>query len=369
MKLFSLLVILLYSFLNSYTLSQDFEYNCNLELSINGKDLIDNKYPLTRISDIVIMPNNDILILDMDEQTIFCFDSSGVFQKKIGRHGKGPCEFLGPHALELVDSNNILVADNGNRRFSLINIANSEVKIFPFPNEIKILRDFKIDSQRNIYVESIDIKFVNKVMKERTLLSKFNDELEFITYIDSSDYYDGRVRLGPKKILVRVPYPNKLYWNVLPNNTIVVADAHNDVIKFYSSDNNMKTVSLNLSKNILNEKAKRHYYENNIFLEDDGSWGKMVPDYVKKKLIFPKYLPQIYNIIVNPIDENILIQITEYYKGEAEFIYCDFNGKLGKNRILKQKCFNQNTKIRGSYLYTYGELTDEFPVLYKFSIN
>ncbi len=363
-----ILLVFYLSLIHISTFAQELNYDYSLDFTINGSNLLDNKYSLTRISDVVMNSKEELFVLDMDEQTIYFFDPKGQFNKKIGRVGKGPCEFLGAHKFELIEQSKLVVVDNGNRRFTILDPYGIEdCKIFSYPKEIKIVKDFKVDNKNEIFIESIDVKFIDKKMQKRTILSKYDENFKFISVIDSSDYYIERKKLGPNKVKVRVPYPNKMIWDILPNNNVIVGNVHKDVVRIYTGSSCEK-ISLSVEKIFINQKHKEYYFKTNSFLQEDGTWKQEAPIYVRNSLEFPKYRPLINDFIVDPTNKKILINISTD-RGNPNYLICNLDGKVLKRIKLSTNIFNEYTSIFDNFLTTHNVSNDGFPILLKYSSN
>ena len=79
----------------------------------------------------LIISDDLIYISDTGRSMIHVFDSKGNFLSSIGSSGRGPTEFMAQNKIEY-NENKLIVFDQGNRRFTIINIKDNSFTIFPF---------------------------------------------------------------------------------------------------------------------------------------------------------------------------------------------------------------------------------------------
>ena len=85
------------------------------DLEIKGSGEIEEQM-FQSINTLDVDPAGNMYILDEQAGNIKIFDSSGNFQKTIGRKGQGPGEFGLPISLFLTRQNQIIVNDMGQRK-------------------------------------------------------------------------------------------------------------------------------------------------------------------------------------------------------------------------------------------------------------
>jgi hypothetical protein len=92
--------------------------------------------PVLDASDVAILPNGNVMVLDASNQRVLRFDSSGAYLGRFGRRGEAAGEFMAPLFLEAADSE-VFVFDIGLR----------PRRVTAFDSSGVFLRRFNIDLQ------------------------------------------------------------------------------------------------------------------------------------------------------------------------------------------------------------------------------
>lgn len=112
----------------------------------------------------IVCIENDLLVSDCENDTLYLIDYKGMLKKKIGRTGNAPGEFLYPTGITQ-NENNIFVLDAKNWR---VQIFDREMN---YENEIPIIlpdetskngwyfTSIAVDGDGNIYIGSLDERF------------------------------------------------------------------------------------------------------------------------------------------------------------------------------------------------------------------
>ncbi len=123
----------------------------------------------------VALPNGDVLIADghwprpttaqQDGDRLVRYTKDGTFVRDYGKMGRGPGEFMGPHAMALDSQGRIFVADRSNNRIQIfdkdLNYLDSW-KHFGRPSGITILKDDTIlvaDSESGVILDGPPASF------------------------------------------------------------------------------------------------------------------------------------------------------------------------------------------------------------------
>lgn len=363
----SLFFVLSYIAFAQLFFSQTLDYKLINDFTVGEEGVLNDSLFIVSISDIAINKKGNIYALDKGANTIWVINESGEFITKIGREGKGPGELIDAHNIEIIYWDNIIIVDNGLRRFTIFDQNNKYKRSINFPEFLNIVRKFKVDDMNNILVESIEYKLENKEMITRTLLFRFDDNLNLLNKIDSSNYYLERMYFNEQNIRVKCPYPDKLIWDVLPNGEILVATAHSKAFKIYDADVGYKTIQINSDRSVISEADKLNFFKKNEFLQSDGSWGIGAPDYVKRGLKFPEYLP-LFNTFIIDTNHNIILIESIPSNTKTKFLLYSFDGKYIKERLLPSNIFNQTTTIDGDHLYNFINRVDAFSSINRYSL-
>lgn len=368
MSKLSLLIILSSITFMTLIFSQTLNYQVKKEFIVGEGGVLNDSLLTVNISDIAINKEGIIYALDKGANTIWVINERGDFITKVGQQGKGPGELIDAHNIEIIYKNNIIIADNGLRRFTIFDQNNHYKKSVNYPEFINIIRKFKVDNTNNILVEAIYYRMENKDMVTRTLLYKFDDNLNLLSKIDSSDYYLERMHFNEQNIRVKCPYPDKLIWDLLPNGNVLVTTAHTGAFKIYEANNYYRTIKINGERSVITEVDKSNYFNKNEFLQNDGSWAKGAPAYVNKGLKFPDYLPLVNNFVIDTNSNAILIESIPS-DTKTKFLLYSFNGESMGEKLLPSNIFNQTTTISGNHLYNFVNSADEFSSINIYSIT
>ena len=116
--------------------------------------------------DIAVSANGVVYICDMGNNKVFAFDSSGKFQRAIGRKGKGPGDLFFPKAIAIDETGNLVVCEDFGRRIQILTPTGkylNSYKLKKFSNDIDVL------TSKRIVVYSPP-----KTFESRKLLSIYN---------------------------------------------------------------------------------------------------------------------------------------------------------------------------------------------------
>ncbi|OQB61607.1 MAG: Virginiamycin B lyase [Bacteroidetes bacterium ADurb.Bin145] len=130
-------------------------------------------------NDVLVVPSGDIFVADGEVNfRIVHFDPQGKFIKAWGKEGKGPGEFVCPHAI-VSDSKGLLyVADRGNTRIQIFDQNGKFIDQWP---DIIVPFDLWIDSEDNVWACGYGplrtkAEYANLPRSNDNLIVKFNPQ-------------------------------------------------------------------------------------------------------------------------------------------------------------------------------------------------
>lgn len=94
--------------------------NGKIDLTIGGENEQRAGYEFSYITGLAVDAKGRIYVCDASESNIKVFSARGLFEFAIGRKGEGPAEFRGPQNIAFSSEGLLWVADNTNRRISIL---------------------------------------------------------------------------------------------------------------------------------------------------------------------------------------------------------------------------------------------------------
>ena len=108
-----------------FTPSFAYSFEC-----INSQVLYDIKPGADQPSDISVVPNGDIYLVDGVNNRIMVLDSRGGLKFSFGKQGGGEGEFKYPLGIDISDQGEVFVADSGNHRIQVFDLKGNFLFLF-----------------------------------------------------------------------------------------------------------------------------------------------------------------------------------------------------------------------------------------------
>jgi hypothetical protein len=196
-RIFAFIVILMIFRLFGTALNQNFKI-----VKIIGDDQSDCFF--SEISDAILTPCKDVIILDARENFIARFDWSGNFINRIGQKGKGAGDFLWPTSADIFNGK-LYILDRFNNRFAESDLELNNLRYFKLPQKIKMPRILTVLDEKNFLVDCISfnnpndpkICTIEKTKKVSTKISNMFFEHTPIEVHSKSKDDRTASRLGP----------------------------------------------------------------------------------------------------------------------------------------------------------------------------
>lgn len=185
------------------------------DLEIKGSGEIEEQM-FQSINTLDVDPAGNMYILDEQAGNIKIFDSSGNFQKTIGRKGQGPGEFGLPISLFLTRQNQIIVNDMGQRKIQF------------FDKEGNYLKEYSIAERFLFFGPMVtangDLIASHTIPQEKsvTVLGKFNPGFEpTLTYasipLDTPPVVNIFVARSLTSLRWTLTYDDEIIWGDIKN--------------------------------------------------------------------------------------------------------------------------------------------------------
>lgn len=174
------------------------------------------------IRDLEVGREGNLHVLDVGERAIRVFDASGEPLRRVGRNGRGPGEFLGPHGLALDATDHLFVYDPLQRRVSQYDadgahVQDHEVPIVSFgPGAYAgIARDGRL----------VDVQ---QVLRPDTVLEYRIRRRDLRTAADEREPFPScdlpvRTELRHEYGIAGIPYEPDRVWHVDPDRGVLCA--------------------------------------------------------------------------------------------------------------------------------------------------
>ena len=108
-----------------FTPSISYSFEC-----INSQFLFDIKPGADQPSDISVVPNGDIYLVDGVNNRIIVLDSRGELKFSFGKQGGGEGEFKYPLGIDISDQGEVFIADSGNHRIQVFDLKGNFLYMF-----------------------------------------------------------------------------------------------------------------------------------------------------------------------------------------------------------------------------------------------
>jgi hypothetical protein len=106
------------------------------------------------ISDAILTPNKDVIILDARESFIARFDWNGNFINRIGQKGKGAGDFLWPTSADIFNGK-LYILDRFNNRLAESDLELNNLRYFKLSQKITMPRIVKVLDEKNFLIDYI----------------------------------------------------------------------------------------------------------------------------------------------------------------------------------------------------------------------
>ncbi len=97
---------------------------------VNSRFLFDIKPEADQPSDISVVPNGDIYLVDGVNNRIIVLDSRGELKYSFGKLGGGESEFKYPLGIDISDQGKVFIADSGNHRIQVFDLKGNFLYLF-----------------------------------------------------------------------------------------------------------------------------------------------------------------------------------------------------------------------------------------------
>lgn len=318
------------------------------DLEIKGSGEIEEQM-FQSINTMDVDEEGNMYILDEQAGNIKIFDSSGSFQKTIGRKGQGPGEFGMPISLFLTRQNQIIVNDMGQRKIQF------------FDKEGNYLKEFSIAEKFLFFgpmvTSSGDLIATHTIPQEKpvTVLEKFNPEFESIlTYTSIPFDTPPVVNIFVARSLT------SLRWAVTYEDEIIWGDTKNPEYKihFHGMDGKLiKTI-------------RRDYDPVPITADDKGRLMEETfgdnPARDQWDVRFPDNYPPFSGFSFDDLD-HFFVRRFEKEKNENDNLYDIFDAE---GRYIAQLRLRMNPMIwKKGHMYTIEDDEEGFKVVKRYKVN
>ena len=329
-----------------------------------GGDTGDEKYILSRPTDIAYDSRGNLFILDSRDKCIKKYSPAGKHIITFGRKGQGPGEMTRPYNIEIDPDDNIVVYDFSGRRFSVFSNDGENIATKRFNERIWI---FCITHSGKYLIETH--KWNLKPGKgDLHKIILYSPDLTYEMTIDSAYVNENLfVSEGNRFTNIPVPFHDRLFWTILPSENIVTAWSGDYNIKIFTPEGDVIKSFRHKGKKIkVTAKDKNEHFNSLGFATSDGGASKGVPQFVRDKTELPKYKP-FFTYILADNEGNILVRLYEKKGNNYLWDVFDKNGKYLTKIALPE--FNRWITFYNKHIATIIYAEDEFPVVVQYRIK
>lgn len=331
------------------------------------KNGADNKEgALTNPTKICVDSKENIFVLESDEKCVKKYSGTGSFIKKIGQPGSGPGEIKSCYAMELDDSDNIILHDQGKKTFIRYNNNGDLIDEINLPFFID---RYKYNTGGGLYIEKTKDGTFGKINGHLNLLSSYTSDFAVKNVIDSCRIKSMKQLTNPR-VAVERPFHFRMLWGVSKDN-IWVALTENYNVKIYSPDGKfIKSFEGKAKKVKVTEKDKKAFFGNLQFTSGEGDGSKMneAPDWLLKGTEFPDFKPLISDILLDA-EGNVLIKTSYEINQKNVWDYYKNDGTLIKNILVPATVKGESAFLSAGYLYAVKETDNGNFTVERYSIN
>jgi len=324
-------------------------------------EISDYSYPdiiLERPIDITNDEKGNVYVLDYRASDIKKLDKHGEILEIIGRPGRGPGDFHRP-SLMTYSKGQLFVYDQGNQRLCGLTSKGEYIKSVNFSLMDGSIR--KIDSlpHGDIVIEREKTYYEDPERPQKCILEIYSSELEYKKTVYSQDIWRNRFITTPKTTNIPQPYPSLVYWDISPDGKIIIGFSNEYKIEIYDpSKGRLYSFSHDYKPVKVTKDDKERFFSNLTSVSSEGIKINGAPEYIKKKISFPKYKPAFINILVDP-EGNILV--TKYRNEGQTHIHFDAFDSKGD--------FINEVKVRGDVPFPYLSSMMSFSNSYLWSVK
>jgi len=174
----------------------------DLQLDFNNK--AGENYFLIAADDIKVTLSKNILLLDSEQHKVFIFSPDLKLKNVFGEFGQGPGEFLNPTRIQTDLNGSIYVLDIGNNRIEKFDSTGAYLNSVRRNSKDHIgldLASFDISSAGDIYISSINEKLVSVLNQNGDIVDEFGDRL----------YKKDRLNINLNRTIIKIDSKDNIY--------------------------------------------------------------------------------------------------------------------------------------------------------------
>jgi hypothetical protein len=257
------------------------------------------------LSSIAVAPSGDIFIGDVFNKNIRKLSPAGKFLKVFGRPGKGPGDLDSAGEIT-VSERFLIVSELKNRRFSIFDLDGRFIRHVKLDFKA-FLKEFRRLDNGQFLVEFWTMKAEKKELFQEFILALYSTDLKYIKTICRQRVYRNKMILKPFRTNIPHPFNNDVYWDILPQNRLVIGYSRNYELEIHDLANRkVKRFSHDYKPQKVTELDKKKYFGSLMFFHSSGKVEKGAHPVIKEHTEFPQYKPA-FEYIMTDCQGNILV--------------------------------------------------------------
>jgi hypothetical protein len=327
----------------------------SVDLEIGG-DIDDNDYLLYGPTRIAVDSRGNIFVLDSRQWCIKKFDPKGVYIRTIGRQGQGPGELSQTYQMVIDHSDNIVVYDLGNRRFSFFDNAGDYVRTVKYQPHVLAMQ---LGPDGSLYAEVEEMVFADAGAKMRIRMTRFSPDFKTNVVFDSLDVSRWKM-IQTKSVTqsVTLPFYRYLVWQVAPCGRLVIGTSDSYDLRILSPD---LAVIGEIHRDV--ERVKVTGQDKDDYFADFDE--PLVPE-LRRAISFPKYKP-IIDVINIDHEGYIIVRLEQ--RVDDKPVYDVFTPEGGFVNRVTVASLSRFAVMKSGFVYQRRFSQDELPSVCRYRLE
>jgi len=255
--------------------------------------------------------NHRLYVLDPLCSNIKIFTTDGHFLKAFAKKGSSESELNAPNCMNVIDGQ-LVVWENGNRRFSIFN-ADGAFKHTLQPFKKGFVENFGSLGNGNLVIERTSYASIGDDVYKSVLIELYSKNFQLIKVLYKKEVLVYRLFKTPEKKLVYLPFQPEVSWHILTSidgknsNKLVIgcSDAYSiDIID--TGTGITRTFTHPYSPVKVNEADRNQHFNFFMRSDEEGNYIQGSDRFTIDNTTFPEYKP-VFKWLTTDYEGTILV--------------------------------------------------------------